>query len=126
MSATKRGYLSNYQGLYLGCSPIPVPGKTGDDQYPCYQDRPAANGWESATVTDLGGGQVDVLFEEAKREFTITPEGALQTRAKGAIGGWEKMYATQQPDGSMLIYRLESMPDGTKKLVGCFLFREIK
>jgi hypothetical protein len=121
MSATKRGYLQNFKGLYLGCSPVPVPGKTGDDQFPCYQDRPVGAGWERTLVTDLGGGQVDVLFEDSQREMTLTPDGGLQTRAKGAIGGWEKFFATQQPDGSMLIYRFEG-----SKLVGVFLFTEVK
>lgn len=41
------------------------------------------------TITDQGAGLVSVLFTDAQRQFTITPDGRLETRARGAIGGWE-------------------------------------
>ncbi len=34
------------------------------------------------TITDQGAGLVSVLFLDAQRQFTITPSGVMETRAK--------------------------------------------
>jgi hypothetical protein len=92
-------------GKYLGCSPVPVPGQTGDDAYPVYSDRDEAGGWEAATlhVADDGKSAVAV-FNDANRVLSIAKRNdgpALQSRANHAtppdFGGWELQFCASLP-----------------------------
>jgi hypothetical protein len=91
-------------GKAIGVEPRPRPGQIGDAQYPVYADRDVVGSWEELELTPHDGGRFDARFLVADRQLSFTPSG-LETRAAGAIGSWELPYATDQPDGSALLYR---------------------
>lgn len=97
-SAQKVGIRS--EGKAIGIDPATGP------TFPVYANRDAVGDWEEAQLTSHPNGQFDVLFLATNRQLTITPDGRLESRPGGSVGGWELLYATQQPDGSALLYRL--------------------
>jgi hypothetical protein len=102
-------------GKYLGCDPTARPGVSGDAAFPVYADRDVRGGWETGELTKLNDRQFAVRLVEANRQLTITDDSRLESRPAGAIGGWEQFYATEQPDGSNLLYRFGA--DGRLLLV---------
>lgn len=94
-------------GKAIGVDPTPVAGQTGDAQFPVYADRPTVGVWEEGELTEHGDGLFDFRFLAADRQLSLTPTG-LESRAAGSFGGWEQVYATQQPDGGALVYRYEN------------------
>lgn len=86
------------KGKYLGLEP-------GTEQP--YANRDAIGGWEEIELTQHKDGYFDALFIAANRQFTLTPDGDLQSRPAGTFGSWESFFATEQPDGSKLCYRID-------------------
>lgn len=71
-----------------------------------YADRPAGGAWEEVELRQRAGGLFDALFVAADRQLSLTP-GGLESRPADTGGAWELAYATTQPDGSSLLYRVE-------------------
>lgn len=71
-----------------------------------YTDRDAGGEWEEIELTPMDNGRFDARFVAANVQLSMTP-GSLETRGAGTIGAWEALYATDQPDGSSLLYRLD-------------------
>lgn len=92
------------EGKAIGIDPATGP------TFPVYANRDAVSDWEEAELTPHASGQFDVRFITTNRQLTITPDGRLESRPGGSVGAWELLYATQQPDGSALLYRL--LPGG--------------
>lgn len=92
---------------YLGVDPTPIPGKVDDARFPVYSDRGSAGEWEEAEVMEHDGGRFDVRFIASNRQLSVTPYG-VESRTAGSFGVWELPYATNQPDGSSLLYRAHS------------------
>jgi hypothetical protein len=83
-------------GKAIGVDPTPKAGTIDDARYPVYADK----------LTKHTDGRFDVRFLAANRQLSITPFG-LESRVAGTFGLWEMVYATDQPDGSSLLYRLD-------------------
>jgi hypothetical protein len=79
----------------------------GDPHAAVYANRAAVRGWEVAELAPNGDGKWNVRFLATNRQLSQQPDGSLQSRPAGAIGGYESFYATDQPDGSSLLYRFE-------------------
>jgi hypothetical protein len=71
-----------------------------------HADRTAAGPWEAAELQPLPGGQFSVLFPATQRQLALTDVWALETRPAGHVGPGETFYATDQPDGAVLLYRV--------------------
>lgn len=93
-------------GRYVGCSPTPIPKRSGDAAFMPYHDREHGGSWEEIELTPHDGGRFDAVFVAAGRQLAIAPGGLLESRPLGSVGSWELVYATAQPDGSSLIYRM--------------------
>lgn len=89
---------------YLRVDPKPVAGKSGDDRWPVFADRSQVGGHEEIELAKDGDHFV-ARFKEADRILCLTPDGTLETRAADAVGPWEQVKATEQPDGVKLLYR---------------------
>lgn len=72
-----------------------------------YADRSSGGSWEEVELTPRGDGFFDARFVAADVQLCMTPTGALEPRPAGMVGVWESLYATDQPDGSSLLYRLD-------------------
>lgn len=95
-------------GKVTGIDPTPVAGKAGDDQFPLYADRDQVSAWEEGELTKHDNGvDFDLRYLGANRQLSLTPAGP-QTRAAGIVGAWETLQATEQPDGTKLLYRVEN------------------
>jgi hypothetical protein len=94
------------QGKAIGIDPTPKPGAIDDARYPVYSDKDQFGVWEAAELTKHADGRFDVRFLAANRQLSLTPFG-LESRVAGTFGPWEMQYATDQPDGSSLLYRFE-------------------
>ncbi len=79
----------------------------GDSHAAVYANRAAVGGWEVGELTPNGDGKFNVRFLATNRQLSQQPDGTLESRPAGAIGGYESFYATDQPDGSALLYRFE-------------------
>lgn len=95
------------RGRVIGIEPTPRPGTSGDAQFPVYTNRDAVGAWEEAELTAHADGTFDARFLSANKQLSMTPSGELESRAAGQIGAWETFFATDQPDGSSLLYRFE-------------------
>jgi hypothetical protein len=89
-------------GKVIGIDPSTGP------YFPVYADRDQVGAWEEGELTAQPGIAFDFRFLAANRQLTITPDGRLESRSRGAIGLWELLYATDQPDGSAFVYRVVS------------------
>lgn len=74
-------------GRYLCVEPNPV------WNYQVFTDHHKVDECGEVVITQHGS-YVDVLFKQANRQFTITPDGKLESRPGGAIGEWEQMQLT--------------------------------
>jgi hypothetical protein len=83
-------------GKYIGCAP-------NSDRV--YTDRLQGGGWEEIDLNKKGDRFIANLIA-ANRVLSIEPDGTLTTRSPGTDGPYEQLYATTQPDGSNLLYRL--------------------
>lgn len=93
---------------YIGVAPTALAKVSGDAQFPVYHDRSAANGWEAIELTPKDGGHFLARFMDADRGLSIQNDGSLQTRAAGTDGPFEQLYATTQPDGISILYRVDN------------------
>jgi hypothetical protein len=93
-------------GKAIGIDPTPKAGTIDDARYPVYADKDQIGAWETAELTKHADGRFDVRFLAANRQLSITPFG-LESRVAGTFGLWEMVYATDQPDGCSLLYRLD-------------------
>jgi len=95
---------------YTGVVPSPAGGKSGDAAFPVYFDRegePDTGGaWETVEFSPHDDGTFDARYVEADRQLSIQPDGRLETRAAGAIGGYER-FQIRTEDGSSrhILYR---------------------
>lgn len=92
-------------GKAIGINPSPVTGQEGDAAFPVYADRDRIGSWEVLELTKHSDGAFDARFLESNRQLSINPQGGLESRAAGETGGWESFYATEQPEGTCLLYR---------------------
>lgn len=91
--------VAKVNGHYIGLQP-----GTAD----VYADRDTAGSWEELALTKHADGKTfDVLLKAADKQLSQNLSGGLESRPKGTGGSWETFYATEQPDGSKLLYRLE-------------------
>jgi hypothetical protein len=99
-----------YRGHVIGVDPSPQAHQKGDAQFPVYRNRTEVGGWEHLELRVYPDGTCDARFEDANRRLSIPPTGPPESRAvtDGDTGAWERFYATDQPDGSSLLYRFES------------------
>ncbi len=88
------------RGQALGIDP-------DDPRAAVYANRAAIGAWEVAELAPNGDGHFNVRFLATNRQLSQQPDGSLQSRIAGAIGAYESFYATDQPDGSALLYRFE-------------------
>lgn len=102
-------------GTYIGVDPTPVAGKSGDDAFPVYLDRPPAHpgvagSWETWDLVQQPDGRFQATEISSNRVLSIQPDGSLQTRVAGTYGGYEQLDATTQPspDALSLLYRVDS------------------
>lgn len=75
-----------------------------------YANRPQAGEWEQATLSGPdANGKFSVSFVAANCTLSMTPFG-LEGRPIGTFSEWEQLFATDQPDGLSLLYRLGAAP----------------
>ncbi len=97
------------RGHVIGVDPSPQAHLAGDAQFPVYRNRTEVGGWEQLELTVYDDGSCSARFEDANRQLSIPPTGPPETRAvTDDPGGWERFFATEQPDGSALVYRFEN------------------
>ena len=71
-----------------------------------YHNRANVDAWEKCELTKHEEGHFDVRFIAANRALSIEPDGTHSTRAPGTFNAFEQLYATTQPDGISLVYRV--------------------
>lgn len=71
-----------------------------------YADRTAGGAWEEIKLTAHENGRFDALLVAVNKQLSFGP-GGLELRPAGAIGEWELPFATTQPEGTNLLYRVQ-------------------
>ncbi len=90
-------------GKAIGIDPL-----SGLAAFPIYADRDQVGDWEEGELTALAGNAFAFRFLASNRQLSLTPSGRLESRYAGWVGVWEMFFATQQPDGIAILYRVTS------------------
>lgn len=106
---------------YTGVNPVAQAPKGGGEKFPVYHDRVQGGAWEEIELTphDSSGGFL-ARYVAADKALSMQPDGRLETRDPGTDGGYEVFYATTQPDGTNLLYRIEQ-----NGIVGVLMIEDI-
>lgn len=91
-------------GKAIGVEPKPGADPNNNDLFPVYADRDNVNEWEDVELTKQPDFW-DARFLASSRQLTITPEGKLESRKQGAIGGWEQLQVLSLTDGTFRLFR---------------------
>jgi hypothetical protein len=72
-----------------------------------HADRDTVGPHEEIELTKHDDNRFDARFLASNMQLSMNFEGKLETRPAGTDGAWETFFATDQPDGSSLLYRFE-------------------
>lgn len=106
MAAPIRVYAS-LDGQYFGIDP------SRRDRVYHNAEHKAGGPWELLELTPYGDpkeGKFTARFVEADRGLSMQPNGFIEARPAGTSGAYEVFYATNQPEGRGILYKVERTP----------------